>query len=410
MSNKDIPSKYGDRLSQLAAECSQELDAILNWWMKYVMEQEGGVFYGEVSVQNEAITMAPKGTVLACRLLWTFFAAYRFTRDTAYREQARRVYEWISTHMMDPKHGGIYWTVTAAGEPLDSKKQIYAQAFAVYAFSEYALATSDERAAKQARELWQTIGQKAASAGSPGYEEALSREWDVLPDNRLSEREPVVARTTNTHLHLLEAFANLYDLIPEPALLADVEVLLQLFDKKIIVADGSRQELFFDEYWKPLQAPVSFGHDIESSWLLLQATERTNNASLIGRFRQHAITLAKGAAQAQDEDGGLWYEWDTIGREMVREKHWWPQAEAMPGFLNAWQLSADTAWLDRTFRVWDFIKMHIRDQRNGEWFWGVNAAGQPMTDMYKAGLWKCPYHNARACLEVLQRLQKIGIS
>ena len=410
MNNTHLSSKYRDRLVQLGAECRHELDNILRWWMQNVMDRETGVFFGEVNVQNEPLTMAPKGSVLACRLLWTFSAAYRFTGLVVYRDQARRVYEWISAHMMDPEHGGIYWTVTATGEPLDAKKQTYAQAFAVYAFSEYSLATGHQPAAEQAYQLWQLIGQKAQSGGSGGYEEALTREWNVLPDNRLSDREPVVARTTNTHLHLLEAFANLYDVLPEPALLDDVEALLQLFEEKIIVADGSRQELFFDECWKPLQAPVSFGHDIESSWLLLQAAERTNNPSMIAGFRRHAITLAMGAAQAQDEDGGLWYEWDTTANQMIREKHWWPQAEAMPGFLNAWQLSADTSWLDRTLRVWDFIKMHIRDQRNGEWFWGVNAAGQPMMEMYKAGLWKCPYHNARACLEVLQRLSKIGIT
>lgn len=409
MSNGNLSSNYRDRLSLLAAECRQELDTILRWWMQYVMDREEGVFFGEVNLQNEPLPSAPKGSVLACRLLWTFSAAYRFTRHEAYVGEAHRLFRWIYSHMIDREQGGVYWTVTAAGEPLEEKKQTYAQAFAVYALSEYFLATGNAEAGEQARLLWERIRNRARMATTPGYEEALTREWNVLRDNRLSEREPVVARTTNTHLHLVEAFVNLYEAMPHLALRADAEELLQLFDERIICADGSRQELFFDEAWQPVNAPVSFGHDIESSWLLLQASEKIGS-SLSGVFRQHAITLANGAAQAQDGDGGLWYEWDTVGQQMVREKHWWPQAEALPGFLNAWQLSGDTAWLDRTFRVWDFIKMHIRDQRNGEWFWGVNAAGQPMTEMYKAGLWKCPYHNARACLEVLQRLQKIGIS
>ena len=205
----------------------------------------------------------------------------------------------------------------------------------------------------------------------------------------------------NTHLHLIEAFANLYQACPEPALKTEIETMLSIFHEKII-PNGRTQIQFFSDDWSPTTTAVSFGHDIESAWLLLETAETIRNSIWIDKMQVLAVSMALEAAKGVDtEDGGMWHE-NTAGH-LNTQKHWWPQAEAMVGFYNAYQLTGDRHFFQRSLNSWSFIKNKLKSP-SGEWMWGINERGQAMTREGKIGPWKGPYHNSRACMEMLKRL------
>jgi mannobiose 2-epimerase len=392
-------------LSVFKQELEQELQAILAYWMQYAIDDAQGGFYGKIDNNNNRYSHAPKGAVLNARILWTFSAAGILTGQKEYIEVATRAFRYICDHFVDKEFGGVYWTVSSNGRRLDTKKQIYALAFAIYGCSEYYRATQHEPARTLAIELFNTIQQYSYDAERSGYLEAFSQDWQPLADLRLSAKDANEKKTMNTHLHIVEAYASLYGIWPNHNLANLIYQLLQNFDGHIIDKRSGHLQLFFDEHWTVRSQTISFGHDIEASWLLPEAAKAIESNEMINRMEANAVKLACAAKEkGLDADGGLWYEYEPLHQQLVEEKHWWPQAEALVGFFNAWQLTGNEEFLNATFNNWSFIKQHIRDNRNGEWFWGVYKDYSLMPDQDKAGLWKCPYHNGRACLELIKRI------
>ncbi|MES1226907.1 MAG: AGE family epimerase/isomerase, partial [Bacteroidota bacterium] len=211
-------------------------------------------------------------------------------------------------------------------------------------------------------------------------------------------------KTMNTHLHILEAYSNLYRILREEKLRLKIKDLLQNFSDYIIDKETSHLILFFDENWMQKSTIISYGHDIEASWLLQEAAEIINDEELIALTKQIAVKMASAAKQGIDKDGGLWYEYEPSENHLIKEKHWWPQAEAMVGFFNAWQVSGKNEYLQLSLRNWDFTKKYIIDKQSGEWIWGINEDYSAMKEQDKVGIWKCPYHNSRACIEIIKRI------
>ena len=343
--------------------------------------------------------------MLNARILWTFSAAYNATQQADCLPLATRAFDYLLAYFLDPEFGGVYWTVDYRGQPLDTKKQIYALAFAIYGLSEYYLATQEPRALVAARALFRSIEEHSHDAEHGGYLEALARDWSPLADRRLSAKDANEKKTMNTHLHILEAYANLSRAWPDALLRARIAELLHLFADRIIDPQTHHLRLFFDEQWAARPDVISYGHDIEAAWLLLETAEILGDAALLARFRQVAVPLARAAAEGLAPDGGLSYEYEPADHKLVAEKHWWVQAEALVGFLNAFELTGEQTFYDQFMSVWDFTQRRIIDHKKGEWFWGVNADGSVMAGEDKVGPWKCPYHNGRACLEVIRRLK-----
>jgi cellobiose epimerase len=410
----------GIPLAVFRREMNIEWRAILDYWVQNMPDQQQGGFYGQIDGDNRVQPNAPKGVVLNSRILWAFSAAASHRQgpgDEAgdgsgedadadakarYLKIARRAHEYLLEHFVDQEYGGVYWSVDHAGGMLKGRKQVYGNAFYLYGLSEYYLATREAAALEQAISLFGLIERHSYDPVQNGYFEAFARDWQPLEDLRLSPKEANEKKTMNTHLHVIEAYANLYRAWPDALLKGRIAELLDVFDRHIIDARSGHLTLFFDEDWSPRSNLVSYGHDIEAAWLLPACAEVIGDARWIHATRTWALKIALAAAEGLDTDGGLWYEQEE-GR-LVREKHWWPQAEAMVGFLNAWQVSGDPVWLERTMGVWEFVKDHIRDAVREEWFWGVRADHSPMPGQDKAGFWKCPYHNSRACMEVSRRL------
>lgn len=395
-----------------------ELQSILRYWMEHMPDDRQGGFFGRIDGQGRVHAEAPRGLVLNSRILWSFSAAYRNTGDWIYLPMARRAYVYLRTRFLDSEYGGAFWSVAADGTPLETRKQVYGLAFCLYGLSEYYMVTGEQAALETAISLFRLIEQHGFDTKRKGYYEAFTRDWQSLDDLRLSEKEPNEQKTMNTHLHVLEAYTNLYHAWPDALLQQRIKDLLEVFALHIVDGSTGHLGLFFGEDWSVRSVGlVSYGHDIEAAWLLSEAAVVIGDREWIERMGSLALRLAGAAAEGLDEDGGLWYERLREGTEegvvregmedgLVREKHWWPQAEAMVGFLHAWEISGEATWYQRSLASWEFVKRTIRDPVGGEWYWGVAADHSPMPGEDKTGFWKCPYHNSRACLEVMRRLDR----
>jgi len=383
-----------------------ELRSILDFWLTHTCDHLNGGFVGRLDNDNTPDAAAPKGVVLNARILWSFSAGYACCADERYRAAAERSFDYLSTHFVDHEYGGVYWTVDPKGRPLDTKKQIYALAFAIYGLSEYYAVTKDPKALSFALDLYTAIETYSHDKTHGGYLEAFAHDWRPAADVRLSEKDANEKKTMNTHLHIIEAYANLYRVAPTDPLKAKITSLLDLFDTYFIDKKTFHLKLFFDETWTERKDVISYGHDIEAAWLLLDCAGRIEDANRLTTYRHYAVKIADAAMKGLDKDGGLWYEYDPKQHKLITEKHWWPQAEAVVGFFNAWQLSGDDRYFNAALNAWLFINEHLIDWEDGEWFWGVREDYTKMAQD-KVGPWKCPYHNARACIELIKRKPSI---
>ncbi|MEO7490498.1 MAG: AGE family epimerase/isomerase [Ferruginibacter sp.] len=392
-------------LQQYSSEIQKELSDILAYWMRYAPDEKYGGFYGKIDHANNIDDTANKGAVLNARILWSFAAAYNCTGNDKYLSLANRAFEYINRYFIDETAGGIFWTLNFKGEPVDTKKQVYAIAFLLYAYSEYYQSTHLEDAKNRAIELYHLIERHSFDTSQTGYLEAFTRDWQPMEDLRLSSKDANEKKTMNTHLHVLEAYTNLYRIWPDEKLHHSIILLIDNFTSHIIDKNTWHLNLFFNETWQVKGHIISYGHDIEAAWLLLEAAEAIGDDALIKELKDIAVKIAAATKEGLDADGGLWYEKE--GSHLVKEKHWWPQAEAMIGFYNAWQITGDKQYLQHSMAGWEFIKKSIKAD-DGEWIWGVDEHNQPMTGQDKAGLWKCPYHNSRACIELIKRIKLAG--
>lgn len=397
-----------NRFSVLKQELKNELtNNILPFWMKKMADEKNGGFYGQITGKNQLIPDAPKGGILNARILWTFSSAALHLKNQLYLQFAERAKDYIFNHFFDAEKGGTYWTLHANGTPADTKKQIYSQAFFIYALTEYYRATGDTDCLNKAVELFQLIEKYSFDNEFNGYFEAYNRYWELLEDLRLSEKDANEKKTMNTHLHILEAYTNLYRVWKNEHLKNQLQNLIEIFISKIINPETYHLDLFFDEKWNRKSTIFSFGHDIESTWLLLEAAEILGNSGLLKKVREVTLKVTDAAAEGIQANGGLINEKNYSTGHIDSNFDWWPQAEAMVGFFNAYQNTKNEEYASKTLLIWNFTKENIIDSKSGEWFWSISPALEKNTSDDKAGFWKCPYHNSRMCLELMERIEKI---
>jgi mannobiose 2-epimerase len=391
-------------IKQLKSELTAELDSILNYWSKHTLDNQNGGFVGQIDFNDHIIANAEKGSVLNSRILWTFSSSYQITKKENHKEIAKRAFEYLLKYFYDPEFNGLFWSINADKKPKDTKNQIYALAFAIYGLSEYYVISQDQKALETAVNLYKSIQKYSYDPVNKGYLEAFTRDWQPIEDLRLSDKDANEKKTMNTHLHIIEAYANLFKVWKDETLKKDSIELLETIEKHFINTETGHLRLFFDENWIEKPDVISYGHDIEAAWLLLQCAEVLEEKNLIASYKKHAVQIAEVTKEGLDTDGGLWYEFEPKENELIAEKHWWVQAEALIGFYNAYQLTGNEEYLKIVFENWNFIKKHILDHKNGEWFWGIHK-DYSLIEKDKAGFWKCPYHNSRACLELINRIK-----
>lgn len=392
-------------LQQYKKELQLELASILHFWERNSIDKENGGFYGKLDNQNKVYHDAPKGSVLNSRILWSFSAAYNLTVNMDYLHTAERAFQYLQDHFIDKKNGGVYWSVDHKGNPLDTKNQIYALSFAIYGLSEFYKSCKNHKVLKMAIDLYECIVKYSLDSIYGGYIEALAEDWQEIKDLRLSKKDANEKKSMNTHLHVLEGLSNLFMVWSDENLKKRIHELIDIFLKHIIDKKSNHLVLFFDEKWNVKSNIISYGHDIEAAWLVQEAAEIIKDEKLIKQIKSKSVEIADAAAEGRDTDGGLWYELDLAANHLVKEKHWWPQAESMVGYFNAWQITGKEHYLEKSWNSWIFIKNHIIDKKNGEWFWGVKGDYTLMNED-KVGIWKCPYHNSRACIELIKRIQQ----
>nr|WP_233516782.1 AGE family epimerase/isomerase [Paenibacillus curdlanolyticus] len=384
----------------------QELENnILAFWMKHALDDNGG-FIGEITQDMIRVTDAEKSLVLNTRMLWTFASAYRLYRKPAYALIADRAFVYLKEHFFDSRNGGLYWMLDAQGNPTSDKKQVYGQAFAIYAWSEYYRATGNREALDEAIALFKLIERHGRDNVHGGYFEALAADWTATDELSLSNKDLNEKKSMNTHLHVLEGYTNLYRVWPSEELRHSLEALIHVTIDHIVDAGTGHFKLFFDESWNNKSDHISYGHDIEGSWLLVEAAEVLGDEALTKSVKAIALTMAEATLrEGVDPDGGIPNEADRSGL-IDTDKDWWPQAEAVVGFYNAYQMTGDEQYAQAARASWQFIESFLIDRQNGEWYWSVTREGIPTEGHPKVGAWKCPYHNGRACFEMLERLAR----
>lgn len=388
------------RLNRFKRELIDELEGnILSFWAERTVDIDRGGFYGRIGGDNTLYPDSPKGVVMHARILWTFSAAYRLTQKPKYLGIATYAKRFLIDHFYDQEYGGVYWSVDAEGNPLETKKQFYALGFAIYGLSEYHRATDDAEALEYAIKLFNSIEEHSFDSVNDGYIEAKNRQWGEIEDMRLSEKDDNYSKTMNTHLHIIEAYTNLYRVWKSEKLKEQTINLLEIFLEKIMV-DNNHLGLFFDDQWREQsRGHYSFGHDIEASWLLLEAALEIGDSNLIERVKHNTELIAEASMEGYHSDGSMFYEVAPDGA-IDRERHWWVQAESVVGLFYLYMFYDNENALERALESWEYIKENIVDRENGEWYWSIRSDGTINSDDDKAGIWKCPYHNGRMCLEI----------
>jgi cellobiose epimerase len=380
---------------------------ILPFWIRHVVDAARGTFHGQLGNDLRVDPTAERGALLSSRILWTYAAAYRRYADPAYHRMADFAYADLLARYHDPVHGGFIWSVSAQGQPLRTRKQIYGQAFAIYALTEYHLATARPEPLTLATETYRLIERHAMDRALGGYFEAFSQDWSPIADMRLSDVDMNEPKSQNTLLHVMEAYTNLLRAWPDSELRHRLAALVDLMLTRVLNPQTHHLGLFFSQEWEPRTDRISYGHDIEASWLLTEAAEVVAAPGLLQRCRDAAVRIAEVTlAEGVDTDGAIFNEGDPTGvTDPSRE--WWPQAEGVVGFLNAAQLTGQDRFLSAALQLWDYIQRHLIDHERGEWYWNLTRDGQISASKPKVGFWKCPYHNGRMGLEAVRRLEAL---
>jgi mannobiose 2-epimerase len=405
---------------------------ILRFWLDQMMDYEHGGFYGRMTHDGELHPEAEKGAILNARILWAFSAAFRVLKHPEYLEAATRAKDYIIEHFIDQEYGGVYWSVDCEGNPLDTKKQFYAIGFMIYGLTEYARATGDREALDYALDLYDCIEEHAFDREHNGYIEACTREWGRIEDMRLSDLDANYPKSQNTHLHIIEPYTNLLRCLKEAQAqescdyvsaigsvlpvgisvplqtISEVEGalrnLVDIFTEKILNKETNHLDLFFGMDWTRGAGHLeSYGHDIECSWLLHEAALVLGDQQVLNKVEPIVQAVAQASAKGLRPDGSLIHEANLDTGYVDDDLHWWVQAENVVGWYNIWQHFGDEEALNRAEKCWHYIKKQLIDYEHGEWYWSRHANGLLNTKDDKAGFWKCPYHNSRMCLEIIER-------
>ena len=383
---------------QLKVELNKELIQILSYWANNTLDLEFGGFLGQIDHYNSVIPKAPKGIILNTRILWSFSAASNHLKTNQHKVICDRAYTYLKDFFRDKEHKGVYWELDYKGNPINKRKQVYAQAFTIYALSEYYIFSKNEEAKNWAIELFEDLEKHANDKLNKGYFEAFNNDWSPIEDMRLSDKDMNASKTMNTHLHVLEAYTSLLKVYDIPQLKNALRLLVEVFLQHFL-NDKNHYELFFDDQWNLLSNSVSYGHDIEAAWLLIDAVKLLNDGELLNQVNTTALRVADTfLEEGIDNDGAVINEKNLATNHIDSDRHWWPQVEALIGLNYAYNLNNDQKYITNSLKIWDFTKRNLIDYENGEWFFRVDKNGNVYTQEDKVSMWKAPYHTSRACM------------
>ncbi len=387
----------------IAAEMKQHLEEVLLPFWKSLKDEEFGGFYGWVDTELKVDKQAVKGCILNSRILWFFSNAWMTLKDDGIKEYADHAFDFMKKYCYDEERGGVYWAVTYDGKPEDTTKHTYNQAFAIYALSSYYAASGNEEALAMARALRDVLETKCCD--EIGYKEALDINFEPAENDKLSENGVMADRTMNTLLHVFEAYTELYRVTKDEVAAKKLRWMMDLVADKIYNPELHRQEVFFDNDYKTLIDLHSYGHDIETAWLVDRGAQVLGDEAYIAKMAPITADLEQNVYKLAYSDNSFKNECERGVDDESRI--WWVQAEAVVGFYNAWQKAPEKKhYLEAAETIWNFIKEFVVDkQAGGEWFWRTDRFGKPDLEKPIVEPWKCPYHNGRMCMEIMKRAE-----
>ncbi len=403
-------TKVDERFEKLYQMALDEVENnILPFWIEKTQDKEFGGFYGACVDDGTPVENASKCLILCARLIWSFASAYRVLGKPEYKEMAKRAYDFFRETFIDKENGGVYYMVDYKGQPEDTKKMVYGEAFAIYAFSEYCRATGDMQALEEALKIFELLEKHAYDKQNKGYWELYTADWQTVDSrlSRVSEGEKTT-KTMNTHLHLIEAYTCLLRVWKNDRMQDKVREHLDVMLDKIVNQEIGHYIMFLDDEWNSTSNDVSPGHDIEGTWLMMETAEVLGEEAMIEKAKPICLKMAA-ACLEQDifPDGSMLYEIMTDKNKVNNLRSWWVQAETVVGFLSAWELSGEDRFLDASLKAFNFIREHVVDHKYGEWFpmLGEDLKPVPSNELKVSG-WKAPYHNSRMCLEIIERYRR----
>lgn len=375
---------------------------ILPFWTTHSVDPAGG-FYGMLAYDGTPRPDAAKGGVLNARILWTFSSAYRLLGGEEYKTLSDRAQRYFIDHFIDRQYGGVYWSLHANGSPDNTDKQTYGCSYAIYGLSEHYRATGNEESLRTAIALYQTMEDSVREPKQDGYIESFTRNWEK-PVKYGYDGTGVASKTMNTHIHILEAYTSLCRVWKDEGLRSRLRALIGILTEKMYDPATHHLKLYFDTDWNSLEDIDSYGHDIETSWLLSEAAEVLGDKAVEHHINKIAIKMVDTAIkEGMNPDGSMIYE--RHNDLMRRDLSWWCQAETVLGCVNAWQLTGEQRYLDAAAKTWGWIRDCMVDRQHGEWYGTVAEDGQPVLKGAKASMWRCPYHNSRMGFELYVRLK-----
>ena len=376
-------------------------DRIIPFWKSLRDNEEGG-YYGFMDYDLKVDKKAVKGCILNSRILWFFSNAYMVLGDESLKEEAGHGYEFMKKCCIDRENGGIFWSMTYDGKPDDTMKHTYNQAFAIYALSSYYDISKDEEALKEAFSLYRIIETKCKD--ETGYLEAADREFKKISNDALSENGVMADRTMNTLLHVYEAYTELYRVTKDAEVKERLIDIINTFADKVYNRELNRQEVFFNNSWESIIDLHSYGHDIETAWLMDKGVDILDIPEVTEKMYPITKALTKKIYETAFDGRSLANECES---GVVDERRiWWVQAETVLGFMNGYlKDNSKTEYIDAAEAQWKFIQDYVVDKRDGsEWFKEVRKDGSPYEGLEIVEPWKCPYHNGRMCIEVIRRM------
>ncbi|MCD7731453.1 MAG: AGE family epimerase/isomerase [Oscillospiraceae bacterium] len=384
----------------LKNQCKKELtERIIPFWNK-LRDDENGGFYGFMDNELNVDKRADKGVILTSRILWFYSVAYQTLGEDYLLDNAKHAYEFLRDKCVDRRNGGVYWLMTFDGNVSDGMKHTYNQAFAIYALSSYYIAGGDKDALDLAFRLFDTVEEKCTD--DIAYMEAFSAEWELIPNDALSENGLMADKTMNTVLHLIEAYTVLFEASGREKVRNRLMFLLGITKNKIFDSENNKLLVFFNRELNVIGDIHSYGHDIEASWLLDRACQALGDKELEAEWRMINLRIADNIYNIAYENGSLNNEREND--KIDKKRIWWVQAETVVGFVNAYMQGGDKKYLEAAEEVMHWIETYQADSReNSEWWGEVDYNGKPMQTVDMVNPWKCPYHNGRMCMEVLNR-------
>ena len=400
-----------------ADKCESLLQtSIVDFYLPHCVDKTNGGYFESLDADGKFGKSEYKFLTLQARQLWFFC---QLVKNDIQKEQslaaAKSGYEFLQAHFLDKEHGGYYSRVTMEGGEFDTRKHIYLNAFAMYALAAYYNATGDGEALAAALNLFETFEQKAYDKKNGGYKEFFYADWKMITDpNEPKFVGEVGTKTYNSHLHIMEAFTELYRAAPSDVLRDRIAELIVINTATVKHPDRACNIDGWTNDWQMIQREsnlrASYGHDVECAWLVFDAARAIGWS--VKPFENWAVATVDHSIKFgfDGEHGGFYYSGPLGEKSDDTKKEWWTQAEALVSMLEMYQLTGDKKYLDLFTRTFAFVEQHliVPEDQGGGWWATRNADGSPGTNISRTSTWHGAYHNGRAMIQCRDLLRSMA--